>query len=601
MKPIKHKKLLAGIGLGFGVLLLTGCTANFCSPDDKAAMAYPYDQGATVYLSKEEYDALKAEKDENNNPTPIAKVILQEEEWSATAQALGIGIPSIAGPAIDGNPNIYKYVPFTYTEESDEAIHVRQATQLGKYTITGLSALKAQSVLNATVKTAIKNNYQLPSIYYFGIYDDYALKASLVSFEGWYTEAFPGKTFTLNSLVATLSEEQAASETDETIALNPYTVSDTNGKDAKAVAPERSVLRKSGKAKFLNFFTSKFNQSSYYQWNEEIATKYADKGFDEMDSYALPSTDFRTTYRSNITAKVSAIRSCIATRSGYYGHYGQNADWRVEMQVKDWGYAWSKGFLEGLLVYPVSWLTDTFAHGMDPALSGAGQIWAIIFVTLIIRGLLMAVSFRSTMDGQKMQALQPELAKLQAKYPNSNTSQVEKQRLSQEQMALYRRHKVKPFRQILVLIVQFPVFICVWSGLQGASSLATGEFLNLSLSDTIQQTLFNVSGWPGNAHGWWTALVLFLLMAGTQIMAMLLPKILQRVLYGRQAQTQVNNAQNSTNKTMKYVSIGMMAFTIIMGFMLPSAMGVYWFIGGVMSMLQTLITQLIMAKAKKRK
>jgi membrane protein insertase Oxa1/YidC/SpoIIIJ len=52
---------------------------------------------------------------------------------------------------------------------------------------------------------------------------------------------------------------------------------------------------------------------------------------------------------------------------------------------------------------------------------------------------------------------------------------------------------------------------------------------------------------------------------------------------------------------MKYVSIGMMAFTIIMGFMLPSAMGVYWFIGGVMSMLQTLITQLIMAKAKKRK
>ena len=90
-------------------------------------------------------------------------------------------------------------------------------------------------------------------------------------------------------------------------------------------------------------------------------------------------------------------------------------------------------------------------------------------------------------------------------------------------------------------------------------------------------------------------------MAGTQIMAMLLPKILQRVLYGRQAQTQVNNAQNSTNKTMKYVSIGMMAFTIIMGFMLPSAMGVYWFIGGVMSMLQTLITQLIMAKAKKRK
>lgn len=600
MKPIKHKKLLAGLGLGFGVLLLTGCTANFCSADDKAAMAYPYDQGATVYLSAAEYNALKTETDEDGNPTTTARIIQQEEAWSAQAEALGIGMPSIAGQALDGNTEIYKYIPFAYTAESDAAIDVREGAILGKYTITQLTAQKAQSVLNATVKSAVSNASPLPSIYYFGIYDDYALKAAVADYEVWYN-ANHETAFTLGGVVATLSEEQSASATDETIALNPYTVSDSNGKGAKSVAPERSVLRKSGKVKFQNFFTSKFAESNYYKWNEEIVTKYVDQGFDEMDSYAVPSTDFRTLYKSNITSKVSSIRSCIATRPGYYGHYGQNADWRVEMQTKDWGYAWRKGFLEGLLVYPVSWLTDTFAHGMDPALTGAGQIWAIIFVTLIVRGILMAVSFRSTLDSQKMQALQPEIAKLQAKYPNANTSQVEKQRLSQEQMALYRRHKVKPFRQILVLIVQFPVFICVWSGLQGSSALATGEFLNLSLSDTIQQTLFNVSSWPSNAHGWWTALVLFLLMAGTQIMAMLLPKLLQRLLYGKQPQTQVNNAQNSQNKTMKYVSIGMMVFTIIMGFMLPSAMGVYWFIGGVMSMLQTLITQLIMAKAKKRK
>ena len=41
--------------------------------------------------------------------------------------------------------------------------------------------------------------------------------------------------------------------------------------------------------------------------------------------------------------------------------------------------------------------------------------------------------------------------------------------------------------------------------------------------------------------------------------------------------------------------------TIIMGFMLPAAMGVYWLIGGVISIAQTLITQLIMSKSSKKK
>jgi membrane protein insertase Oxa1/YidC/SpoIIIJ len=41
-------------------------------------------------------------------------------------------------------------------------------------------------------------------------------------------------------------------------------------------------------------------------------------------------------------------------------------------------------------------------------------------------------------------------------------------------------------------------------------------------------------------------------------------------------------------------------FTIIMGFFLPSAMGVYWLIGGIISMIQTAITQLIMAKKSPR-
>jgi YidC/Oxa1 family membrane protein insertase len=126
--------------------------------------------------------------------------------------------------------------------------------------------------------------------------------------------------------------------------------------------------------------------------------------------------------------------------------------------------------------------------------------------------------------------------------------------------------------------------------------------LNLRLSDTIQQTLFNVTGsWYYNTTGWWTALILFLLMAGTQVMAMLLPRIIAKRKTKNVAKLSKNPAQDQNQNTMKMVSIFMMIFTIIMGFMLPAAMGVYWLIGGVISIAQTLITQLIMSKSSKKK
>ena len=58
-----------------------------------------------------------------------------------------------------------------------------------------------------------------------------------------------------------------------------------------------------------------------------------------------------------------------------------------------------------------------------------------------------------------MSELKPELDALQNKYPHSNTNQYEKQQLAQEQMKLYKKNKIHPFRQILVMFIQFPVFM----------------------------------------------------------------------------------------------------------------------------------------------
>ena len=110
MKLAKHKKLLGFAALGLGAVLLTSCTANFCSDLDRAAIAYPYEQGVTVYLSKADYEAIKNSTDEERKP--LKDAILQEEAWSTEAEAFGI--PAIAGPAFgDVNDQVYKYVPYT--------------------------------------------------------------------------------------------------------------------------------------------------------------------------------------------------------------------------------------------------------------------------------------------------------------------------------------------------------------------------------------------------------------------------------------------------------------------------------------------------------
>ena len=541
-----------GALLGAGTILLASCTANFCNEADQAQMAYPYEQGATVYLAKKDYDALKSAES--------TKDLIIEEE----AQG-------IAGQALEGNEEIYKYIPYSKEDHG--------------YT---LLALKAEGFLqNTVIKGAITAGYKLPSIKYWAAIDNYVLEAAVYARENgadkYEIGAKPSASF---NATVTLTGENA---------LLPYTVSDSDGTVGEVI--RNGILRVYGYLKY----TGKDGKlwDNFDKWNDILYKNEAGDPYLGPDH--VPSNDFYAYYKKSLNAKVSSIRSCIATRDGNFGHYGSGADWEVAITQKSWGYAWSKGFFEGLLVYPVSWLVDTIAFNVDPALSGAGQIFALIIVTLIVRGLLLLASFRSTMDSQKMQALQPELAKIQAKYPNSNTNQAEKQRLSQEQMALYKRHGIKPFRQFIVLLFQFPVFICVWAGLQGSAALSTGNFLNMRLSDTIQQILFNVTGtWYYNTYGWWTALVLFLLMAGTQIMAMMLPRIIAKRRAKGVSRLTKNPAQDQSQSSMKMVSVIMMIFTIVTGFMLPSAMGVYWFIGGLISIAQTLITQLIIGRKAKK-
>lgn len=383
-------------------------------------------------------------------------------------------------------------------------------------------------------------------------------------------------------------------------AVSTYAQTNTEFKtsDITAELITGTILDKFGYLKFYDDATSK--QALWANWddlNHEIRLE----GIVSIDD--MPTTNFTKYYKTSMQNLITNFRACITTQEGKFGYYGVGGRYEgpVEISTKSWGDAWSKGLLEGLLIYPIAWLIDQITFGLLNAgvASGVAQLLGILFITLIVRGLMLVFTFKQTAMSAKMNDLQPEMAKIQAKYPNANTNQHEKMRLAEETQKLYKKHKINPFSTIIMMFVQFPVFICVWGALSGSAILASGTFLGLNLSDSISTVLFNGNNWSATNLSGLTALILFLLMAASQVISMLLPQWLQKIDAKNIRNLGKNPAKKSQANKMKIVTYVMMVMIIFMGFTLASGMGVYWFVGALISIAQTLLMRLFNKRKKK--
>lgn len=503
----KRTKLLTGaLTVLAGVLLLSSCTASFCSETDKAHILYAFDYGVSDYSETKVDDTYK--------------------------------------PVFEGNTSIYYKVEVP--------------------TNTGSGIGKANS-------EAAKVGLQTPSNTYYEKVDEYVLKKALGEVDAKY------KAETADFTTVTFAEAIDA--------LDRF-----------------GYLKFSGEKLWDNWI----------KMNNDIKemTKNPANGITLDD---LPTNDYLTLYKSGMNSIISSYRSCIAITTDEYGYYGyaNGAKYResdklpVEIEAKTWAGAWMVNgkftFFEGLLVYPIAWLTETFVSVFKNGgvAAGLAQLLAIFLITFIVRSLMLVVTLRSTAANAKMQQLQPELTKISNKYPNADTNNYERQQKAAEMQKLYKKHKINPLATIVTMVVQFPVFICVWGALQGCASLSSDALFNLHLSDSINNVLFNGANWSNGSAP--TALVLFLLMAAAQVISMLLPQWLQKAKRKNVASLGKNPAETKQQSNMKMFTYIMMAMIIFMGFTLPSAMGVYWFVGALFSICQTLIVDRITtARAKKK-
>jgi YidC/Oxa1 family membrane protein insertase len=88
----------------------------------------------------------------------------------------------------------------------------------------------------------------------------------------------------------------------------------------------------------------------------------------------------------------------------------------------------------------------------------AGVSWglAIVGLTVLVRAIMMPLTFSQFRSMRKMQLVAPDLKALKEKYKD------DKQRQNEEMMKLYREKGINPFASCLPLVLQLPVFISLF-------------------------------------------------------------------------------------------------------------------------------------------
>jgi YidC/Oxa1 family membrane protein insertase len=121
------------------------------------------------------------------------------------------------------------------------------------------------------------------------------------------------------------------------------------------------------------------------------------------------------------------------------------------------------GDVGSAIMAPLYFVTSVVLSGFHRVFGAAfgddsGAAWAlsIIGLTVVIRAALIPLFVKQIKSSRNMQLLQPRVRELQKKYGH------DRERLAQEQMALYKETGTNPFSSCLPLILQMPIFLALF-------------------------------------------------------------------------------------------------------------------------------------------
>lgn len=213
----------------------------------------------------------------------------------------------------------------------------------------------------------------------------------------------------------------------------------------------------------------------------------------------------------------------------------------------------SGGFWDKYFVYPMSQFITYFA-----GLTGNYGL-AIIIVTVIIRLILLPLNVKQLKSSQAMQEIQPKMKELQEKYASKDAKT--QQKLQEETMKLFQEHGVNPLAGCLPILIQMPILVAIYQAIMRTEEIRHQSFLwfQLGSPDYVLPIIAGAA----------TFLQQKLMMAGSPA------------------------NQNPQMTVMLYV---MPIMITVMAFFFPSALALYWVVGNIFMVAQTLLIRRPMMK-----
>jgi YidC/Oxa1 family membrane protein insertase len=203
---------------------------------------------------------------------------------------------------------------------------------------------------------------------------------------------------------------------------------------------------------------------------------------------------------------------------------------------------------------------------------------AIILVTVLVKALLFPLTKNGSVSSARMQELQPKMKELQDKYKGNP------QKLNQEMAIFYKKEGYNPMSGCLPLLIQFPIFIAMYSLFNNHFDLRGAMFIPGWIPDLSQpEAIFTFPT---------INLVIWKLDA---IRALPIIYLFSQLFYGKYAQT-TSPGQSGTQMKMMMYGMPIMFFFIL--YNTPSGLLVYWIVSNVLSIAQQVVINNVLKQRK---
>ncbi|BDZ59931.1 YidC/Oxa1 family membrane protein insertase [Barrientosiimonas humi] len=245
------------------------------------------------------------------------------------------------------------------------------------------------------------------------------------------------------------------------------------------------------------------------------------------------------------------------------------------------------------LLFPLEWFVAVVMVGFHAVFTAVGMpedsgwTWALSIVGLVIvlRILLIPLFVKQIKSSRRMQLIQPEMQKIQAKYKGKKDAE-SRQKMTEETMELYKRTGTNPFGSCLPILLQSPFFFALFRVLNNLPAMAEGRREGIGpltqelAAQAESSTLFGaqLSSSFLNSEG-----------ASTKIVTVVLIILMSVTMFLTQRQLMMKNMpaaalDNPMAKQQKIIMYAMPLVFFVTGPNFPIGVLIYWLVTNIWSM-----------------